>query len=69
MGCLIKLVIYPSQVAMFEAAGHVRDRDFVVYKCLECFEAMDRRKCGSSRMAKKSKPKPKPRPAPRPSGY
>ena len=37
--------LYPSQVAMFEAAGYVRDRDFRVYKCLECFAEMDRCKC------------------------
>jgi hypothetical protein len=41
------IVLYPSQVAMFEAAGWVRGRDFIVYKCLRCMEDMDRCKCKS----------------------
>jgi hypothetical protein len=39
------IVLYPSQVKMFEADGWVRGRDFIVYSCLKCREDMDRCKC------------------------
>ena len=42
------VLLLPSQVELFEKAGWVRGRDFVVYQCLFCFEAMDRCKCRQS---------------------
>ena len=39
------VILYPSQIWMAEKAGWVRGRDYIVCRCLKCFEDMDRCKC------------------------